>query len=242
MAIDLLLLFHHASLAVAENTAAVAQAVEDKSVFEQLTKWCVHVIEISGYPGIFLLMALESMIAPIPSEAVMPFAGFLAFEGKMSMFLIAVVSTIGSITGSLVSYWMGIYGGRPLVLKIGKYLFLNVHHLDATERFFNRFGASTVFICRFIPVVRHFISIPAGMGRMQIPKFIVMTVTGALIWNTFLAWVGWKLKENWETLRVYFHWIDIVIAAIILLFIVAFIARQIIEWQKQKKAAKTDDI
>ena len=206
------------------------------SVFEHITEWCTHVIELSGYPGVFFLMALESMIAPIPSEAVMPFAGYLAFDGKMSMVWIGIWSTLGSITGSMISYWMGLYGGRPLVLKIGRYLLLNVHHLDATERFFNRYGNATVFICRFIPVVRHFISIPAGMGRMPIVSFLIMTTIGAAIWNMFLAWAGWKLNENWEELREYFHIIDIVIVVAILLVVAAFIIRQIIEWRAQRKA------
>ena len=156
----------------------------------------------------------------------------------MSMLWIGLWSTLGSITGSMISYWLGMYGGRPLVLKVGKYLFLNVHHLDATERFFLRNGPVTVFICRFIPVVRHFISIPAGMGRMPLRMFIPMTLIGAAIWNMFLAWAGWKLRENWESLRGYFHWIDIAIAAIICFLILAFIVRQIVEWRAQREASK----
>jgi membrane protein DedA with SNARE-associated domain len=201
-----------------------------------MSEWCTHVIDLAHYPGLFVLMALESMVVPIPSEAVMPFAGFLAYEGKMSMVLIALWSTLGSLVGSLISYWVGMYGGRPLVLKLGKFLLLNVHHLDATERFFNRFGGATVFICRFIPVIRHFISIPAGMGKMPMRMFIPMTLIGASIWNMFLTWAGWKLRENWESLRGYFHWVDIIIAAIILLVVAAFITRQIVEWRAQKKA------
>jgi len=234
----LLLFFQQATDVVSEHVADIAIAAEGvpekTSFFEYITEWCVHVIDVTHYPGVFLLMALESMIAPIPSEAIMPFAGFLAFEGKMSMAWIAVWSTLGSIVGSLLSYLMGMYGGRPLVLKIGKYLLLNVHHLDATERFFNRYGNATVFICRFIPVVRHFISIPAGMGRMPLVPFLIMTLIGALIWNTFLAWAGWKLNENWDSLRGYFHYIDIVIVVAILGVVLAFIIRQVVEFRAQK--------
>jgi membrane protein DedA with SNARE-associated domain len=197
------------------------------SVFEQVTEWCTHVIDLGGYPVLAGLMALESMIAPIPSEAVMPFAGFLAYEGKMTMVLIGVWSTAGSIVGSLLSYWIGMYGGRPLVLAVGKYLLLNVHHLDATERFFNRFGSITVFICRFIPVVRHFISIPAGMGRMPLGMFLTYTALGACIWNVFLAWAGLKLKENWMALTPYFHIVDKVILIAAIIVIVLFISGQI---------------
>ncbi len=233
---------YNAIIIIQQAAETLGDHPERLSYFERIAEWCTEVVDAIHYPGVFVLMALESMIAPIPSEAVMPFAGFLAFEGRMTMLWIAVSSTLGSIVGSLLSYWMGLYGGRPLVLKVGKYLLLNVHHLDATERFFNRFGTATVFICRFIPVIRHFISIPAGMGRMPIVPFLIMTAIGAGMWNMFLAWAGWWLKDNWNSLRGYFHIIDYVIVTIILLVIVAFIARQIIEWLSQKKAAAGDDI
>jgi membrane protein DedA with SNARE-associated domain len=212
------------------------------SVFEQITQWCTHVIDLGGYPVLSGLMALESMIAPIPSEAVMPFAGFLVYEGKMSMLLVGIWSTFGSVVGSTVSYWIGLYGGRPLVLKVGKYLFLNVHHLDATERFFNRWGTWTVFICRFIPVVRHFISIPAGMGRMPFALFLIYTAVGACIWNVFLAWAGFKLKENWDSLRGYFHYVDMFILAAGLIVIALYIIGQIRHHRNEKIKAVRDDI
>ncbi len=234
LTMNLLIFLQQATEQVGEYAAE--NGAGHTSIFEAISEWCTHVIDVTHYPGVFFLMALESMIAPIPSEAVMPFAGFLAFEGKMSMAWIAVWSTLGSITGSLLSYWMGMYGGRPLVLKVGKYLLLNVHHLDATERYFNRYGAWTVFICRFIPVVRHFISIPAGMGRMPMRRFLPMTIIGAFMWNMFLAWAGFKLRENWNSLRDYFHYIDIVIVVMIGLVVAAFIWRQIMEWHAQKKS------
>jgi membrane protein DedA with SNARE-associated domain len=174
-------------------------------------------------------MALESMIAPIPSEAVMPFAGFLAtdIEGSvMTMPLIVVWSTSGSLIGSMLSYWMGLYGGRPLVMKIGRYLLLNVHHLEQTEKYFYKYGAITVFICRFVPVVRHFISIPAGMARMNIPRFLIYTGVGAGCWNLILAWLGFKLKENWTAIKPYFHYVDLAIVAGALIVIIWFFRTQ----------------
>lgn len=184
-------------------------------------------IEVLGYPGIVFLMALESMIAPIPSEAVMPFAGFLAYEGKMHMGWIAVASTLGSIIGSYLSYLMGMYGGRPIVLKVGKYLLLNVHHLEVTERFFNKYGRSTVFISRFIPVVRHFISIPAGMGKMPILPFLVLTAIGAGMWNMILAWAGYELRERWQEMTPYFHVVDRIILVLAIAAIALFFWGQI---------------
>jgi membrane protein DedA with SNARE-associated domain len=209
------------------------------SVFEHITIWVTNTIETLGYPGLAFLMALESMIAPIPSEAVMPFAGFLAFEGKMSMILIGVWSTTGSIVGSLISYYMGLYGGRPLVLSIGKYLFLNVHHLDSTERFFKRYGGITVFICRFIPVVRHFISIPAGIGKMPMGWFLLYTTIGALTWNMILAVVGFKLRERWDMLTPYFHIVDRVIVIAALVVIVVYISGQIMQRRKSQSAGQS---
>ena len=197
------------------------------SVFEQITEWCTHVIEMGGYPVLAGLMALESMIAPIPSEAVMPFAGFLAYQDKMNLPLIWLYSTIGSVAGSLASYYMGMYGGRPLILKVGKYLLLNVHHLDQTEHFFGKYGGITVFVCRFIPVVRHFISIPAGMGRMKLVTFLIYTIIGASIWNMFLAWAGMKLRENWTSLRPYFHYVDLAILYGAVIVIIWFFWTQI---------------
>lgn len=188
---------------------------------EHLINIFVKIIEAGGYGGVFFLMVLESMIAPVPSEAVMPFAGFLWFLGKMSFWPIVIFSTIGSIVGSLISYAIGSYGGRPLVLKYGKYLLLNEHHLEDTERFFNRFGGKTIFISRFIPVIRHLISLPAGAGKMNIWKFIVYTAAGAGLWNAFLTYFGFYLGSNWGEIRQYTEAIDVAVVVLILVFVVS---------------------
>jgi len=190
---------------------------------EFLIEHITGLISSAGYTGIGILMALESMVAPVPSEAVMPFAGFLWYEGRFNFVLIAVASTIGSIIGSLISYYMGYYGGRPFVTRFGKYLLLRMHDLELTERFFQKHGEKTIFISRFIPVVRHLISIPAGVGRMNLVKFSIYTIIGAALWNSFLTWLGYTLGSNWEVIRKYSEIIDIlivilIIAAIIFLF------------------------
>ena len=181
-----------------------------------ITQWiadfAVHVLEATGYAGVTLLMALESMIAPVPSEAVMPFVGFLVADGDWGFWPAVLAATLGSLAGSAISYAMGYYGGRPFVLRVGKYFLLNIHDLERTEQFFheNR-GAWTVFFCRFIPVVRHFISIPAGTGRMPWAPFLVATGTGATIWNTFLMVCGLKLREHWNVVQQYSHQVDIAV-------------------------------
>lgn len=193
---------------------------------EFIVNLATNVIDKTSYLGVGFLMILESMVFPVPSEAVMPFAGFLWYEGKLSFWLIVLAATIGSLIGSLISYYVGAYGGRPLVKKFGKYLLLNEHHLEATERFFNRYGGKTIFFSRFIPVVRHLISLPAGVGRMNLTKFILYTVTGAALWNAFLTWLGYYLRSNWSEIKKYTSVIDYIIAAAILGVIIWFIYKQ----------------
>jgi len=200
---------------------------------EFIAEHATNLIAQGGYLMVGFLMALESMIAPVPSEAVMPFAGFLIFEGKFTFFGTILSSTLGSIIGSLISYYMGSLGGRPFVLRFGKYLLLDVHHLEATERFFGKWGDKTIFVSRFIPVVRHLISIPAGVGKMKLTKFCLYTILGAACWNGFLAWVGFKLKTRWDEVMKYSHVIDIVVVGAMLLTIIYLVYQQ-----KKRAAAK----
>ena len=180
-------------------------------MFEFLASYFMSIIEQLGYVGAGFLMALESMVAPVPSELVMPFVGFLVHEGKFSLPLAVLATSLGSVIGSLVSYYMGYWGGRPLVLKVGKYLLLNQEHLEWTEKWFAERGSWTIFVSRFIPVVRHLISIPAGLGRMRVVPFCVYTVIGATMWNSFLLWCGYVLRQNWTVVQKYSHQIDIVV-------------------------------
>ena len=181
-----------------------------------LTDFLVHyntlLIHYLGYGGIFILMALESMIFPIPSELIMPFAGFLIVTGQFDTVAVIVASSLGSIAGSLLSYGMGTLG-EPVVLRYGRYLLLNRHHLEWTELFFFRHGGKTIFISRFIPVVRHLISIPAGLARMSLIPFLLYTVVGATLWNGFLTYLGMRLKENWWIIQRYTHIVDYFVVA-----------------------------
>ena len=179
-------------------------------ITELLIGYITHFIAIGGYPMVLLLMLLESMVFPVPSEAVMPFAGFLVVNGSFSLWTVLLVSTIGSLIGSLLSYAIGAYGGRLALEKWGKYLLLNHHHLESTEAFFQKYGERTIFISRFIPIVRHLISVPAGIGRMNLLKFSLYTVLGAALWNGFLLYVGTVLGRNWGVLSTYMHYVDIV--------------------------------
>ena len=194
---------------------------------EYISNTAVKILETTGYAGAGFLMALESMIAPVPSEAVMPFVGFLIADGKWNLWASIAATSAGSIVGSLLSYLMGYYGGKPVVLKVGKYLFLNQHDLERTERFFHeRSGAWWLFVSRFIPVVRHFVSIPAGMGRMPMLPFLTATFVGATMWNVILLALGWKLREKWTIVQKYSHQIDYVIVAGAIVFIIWFIRKR----------------
>lgn len=194
------------------------------SITESISTWAISTMELTGYWGIVFLMALESMIFPLPSEAVMPFAGFLIAQKKFTWTGVIFFSTLGSIFGSWISYWAGYYGGRPAILQFGKYLLLDKHHLEISENYFNKKGDITIFISRFIPVVRHLISIPAGIAKMNFWKFSLYTFVGAGMWNGFLAWVGFKLNDHWDNLlkSEWKHILDIVFVGIILLIMVYF--------------------
>lgn len=193
-------------------------------ITEIISRTAVQILDTTAYAGAFILMALESMIAPVPSEAVMPFVGFLVADGKWNLWLALLATSFGSLVGSLTSYGMGYYGGKPLVLKVGKYLLLNRHDLEVTERYFNqRQGVLTVFAGRFIPVIRHFISIPAGMGKMPLVPFMLVSVLGATLWNGFLLYCGMRLREHWTVVQKYSHQVDIVIVLLAIVGMLWFI-------------------
>jgi membrane protein DedA with SNARE-associated domain len=169
-------------------------------------------------------MALESMIAPIPSEAVMPFVGFLVADGKWDLWTAIFAASTGSVVGSAISYAMGYYGGKPFVLKVGRYLLLDPRDLERTEDFFSRRkGTLTLFLSRFIPVVRHLVSVPAGTGKMKLLPFLGATLVGATLWNSFLLFCGMCLREKWELVQQYSHQVDIVVLAALFVGLVFFV-------------------
>ncbi|MFA5858497.1 MAG: DedA family protein [Elusimicrobiota bacterium] len=194
---------------------------------EFLAGYITKFIDATGYASVFILMTMESMVFPIPSEAVMPFAGFLISDGKFTFVLVTFWSTLGSIVGSMLSYFMGKYGGKPFVNKFGKYLLLDEEELAVTEKFFGKYGDATIFVSRFIPIVRHLISIPAGVGKMNLVKFGIYTVIGAGMWNTFLAWCGYVLKEHWDAVMKYSKVVDIVVLVILVGLVGLFIYRHV---------------
>lgn len=203
-------------------------------ITEFLAQYITGFIESTGYITVFISMVMESMVFPIPSEAIMPFAGFLVAEGKFTFPLVILISTLGSIIGSLLSYSIGYFCEKEMVHKYGRVILLDKEELDATERFFDKYGEITIFISRFIPVIRHLISLPAGFARMNIIKFSVFTIIGAGLWNSLLAFSGFYLKSNWELMMRSSKIIDIIVLTILFCLFGYYIYRH---YKKRKKWA-----
>lgn len=196
-------------------------------ITEFLATYITAFIHQTWYITVFIWMMLESMIFPVPSEAIMPFAGFLVATKQFSIRRVIIISTMWSIVGSLISYAIGYYGGKPFIRKFWKYFLLDQEELDSTEHYFKKRWHITILISRFIPVVRHLISLPAGMGRMNLTEFIIYTIIWAGIRNTFLTLVGKYLKENRGLVMKYSHTVDIVVLAILIWLVARFVYRQI---------------
>jgi len=189
--------------------------------------WMTALMVAAGPLGVTVLMAIESACIPLPSEVIMPFAGFLAFRGQMSflglgagspwaqIFIAGLFGAVGCNLGSIPAYELGAWGGRKAVERYGKYILLNLDHLDQAHRFFERFGIWAILMGRMLPVVRTFIALPAGIAKMNRTRFHVFTFVGSLPWCLGLAWIGYKLGERWDTLGVYFHRFDLVIGLLL---------------------------
>lgn len=160
-------------------------------------------------------MGIESACIPLPSEIIMPFSGYLVYTGRFALWAVAVAGAIGCVLGSLVAYWVGMTGGRPLIERYGRYVLISHHDLDLADRWFARYGEIIVFASRLLPVVRTFIAFPAGVSRMKLGRFIVYTFAGSLPWCLALAYAGQRLGEQWdknEVLKTWFHRFDFLIA------------------------------
>jgi membrane protein DedA with SNARE-associated domain len=213
-------------------------------------KWVQGLIADLGYPGLFVLIVLESTMVPIPSMLVMPFAGFLATEagGKslgldgalFSLPVILIINSTAAITGSMLSYWLGAGGGKPLLLRYGKWVFVRPKDIERTEAYFNRHGGATVLIARFLPVMRHLISIPAGIARMPLPKFLTQTFLGSTLWGGGLMVLGYVLGSQWEEVATKAKRVDLVIAGVIVLAILALVIRFMIRRRRERNSPQNE--
>ncbi|UCE80593.1 MAG: DedA family protein [Methanobacteriota archaeon] len=196
-----------------------------------------------GYLGIMLLMALESACMPVPSEIVMPFAGYLVYRGDTGMTLIGigVAGAVGCTIGSIVAYWVGMHAGRRVILRYGKYFFMSEKHLLQAERWFEKYGEAATFISRLLPVIRTFISLPAGIAKMNFKKFVFYSFVGSLPWTFMLGYVGYALGPSWEDIMDVFHKLDLAVIAG-LIAIVAWYVYKLRLWEsKGNRKARADE-
>lgn len=177
--------------------------------------------------GIVLLMAIESACIPLPSEIIMPFSGYLVLTGRFGLWMAGLMGALGCVVGSAAAYAAGIYRGRHWIEKYGRYILLSKHDLDLADRWFERYGEAAIFFSRLLPVVRTFISLPAGIARMPFWRFILYTFLGSLPWCTGLAYLGLQLGNNWPSLRSYFHKFDLLIGAAGLLAVIWYVRRHL---------------
>jgi membrane protein DedA with SNARE-associated domain len=197
-----------------------------EKILTVLTGFIIAVISAGGYGGIALLMAIESACIPLPSEVIMPFAGYLVSTGELNLFWVATAGAIGCNLGSAVAYAVGRYGGLPFVHRWGRYVLITPAEVEHAHNFFVRWGSITVFLGRLLPVVRTFIALPAGVARMPLLRFHAYTFAGSWPWCFGLAWIGRKLGDRWNndpTLKEIFHSADAVIAAVIVITAVWFV-------------------
>ena len=180
-----------------------------------------------GYAGVVLAMAIESCCIPLPSELIMPLAGYLAYQNKMSLVGVTLAGAVGCLIGSLVAYWIGAVGGRPLLLRYGRYVLISHHDADRADEWFARHGDATIFFTRLMPIVRTFISLPAGIARMDIRKFALFTFLGSLPWCFVLALAGYNLGAHWKDVGSTLHKYDVVVGILIVALVAWFLYRHL---------------
>lgn len=186
----------------------------------------IDLIEIWGYPAILLGMALESANIPIPSELIFGFAGYLVFLGKLDFNLAVTAGVVGGLIGSILSYLVGYYGGPSFVMKYGRYIFLSEKNVIRAQKWFDQYGLITVLVARLLPVVRTFISLPAGFARVNFAQFILYTILGSVPWTIALIYIGMLLGENWHIMHSIGHEISLVVAGGLFILMIYYIIRK----------------
>jgi membrane protein DedA with SNARE-associated domain len=192
-------------------------------ILELLGQFIISVVSHASYPGIVVLMAIESACIPLPSEVIMPFSGYLVFVGRFNLLGVSLAGAIGCNVGSMVAYGIGARGGRPLIERYGRYVLITHRELAMADRWFERYGDWTVFFARLLPLIRTFIALPAGVSRMNVVRFNVYTFLGSLPWCFVLAYAGVKLGDHWMVLREYFHRFDVVLTVMFVVAVIWFV-------------------
>lgn len=207
---------------------------------QEILHFITHIYTLVGWPGVVLLMAIESACIPLPSELIMPLAGWMLIEkqslGAIHTLVAGVYGALGCTIGSTIAYGVGMWGGRPLLDRYGKYILISRHDLDLADRWFYKSGSWVIFVSRLLPVVRTFISLPAGIAKMHFIKFLVYTFLGSFIWCAGLAYGGYQLGEHWEQIRTVMRPFDPLFGALIIAFIAWYIYRHLRHHKPAKQA------
>ncbi len=198
----------------------------------------ISLIETLKYWGIFIGMAIESACIPLPSEVIMLFGGFLVGIGKFEYWYVVWAGVLGNVVGSVLTYWVGASGGRTFLIKYGKYFLINTKHLEQADKWFERFGGWAVFLGRNLPVVRTFISLPAGIARMNFWTFFILSFLGCIPWNMGLTYLGLKLGEHWHTVEQYIRPVSYAIVILVIIFVCYFIYKNVTQNKQPKEARK----
>ncbi|HLZ10034.1 MAG TPA: DedA family protein [Chloroflexota bacterium] len=180
-----------------------------------------------GYTGVVIAMAIESACVPLPSEIILPMAGWMVYRGDFTILGATLAGTLGSVIGSSIAYWVGYFGGRPLLERYGRYILIRRHDIDVADRWFARYGEISIFFSRLLPVVRTFISLPAGIARMHFGRFIVFTTLGSLPWCLALVYAGKVVGDNRTAVYGTLHQFDYVIAALIVAAVAWYVYRHV---------------
>lgn len=197
------------------------------NLIDLLAHLVIYIIGLIGYGGIFLLMLVESCGIPMPSEVIMPFSGFLVAMGKLNFWLVVLIGTLGNLCGSILAYWIGSKGGRVLIEKYGKYILISHHDLNLADKWFAKYGDWTVFFGRLLPVIRTYISFPAGIAKMNFKMFSFFTFLGALPWCVLFTWLGVKMGNNWEIIQKTLHNFDLLMLILVIVAVVWYIWRHL---------------
>ena len=200
-------------------------------IIEAVVRVMTNAVSAMGYWGIGIGMAIESANIPLPSEVILPFGGYLVSTGRLEFYRTVLAGTLGGTVGSALSYYLGLLGGRPFLIKYGRYFGFSLKHLELADRWFERYGEATVFFTRLMPVIRTFISLPAGIAGMNFKKFLVYTFLGSLPWSLLLTYIGLKLGQNWKAIEPWFHKLDVLV-------VLGILAAAFYLWRRKKTGFK----
>jgi membrane protein DedA with SNARE-associated domain len=206
-----------------------------------LTHLLLSLFITAGYVGIVLAMAVESCCIPLPSELIMPLAGFLAFQGRFTLAGVVIAGALGSVIGSAAAYWIGALGGRPLLLRYGRYVLISPQDAERADAYFAKYGDATVLLTRCLPIVRTFISLPAGITHMRQGRFLLYTFIGSLPWCLVLAFAGYKLGQHWDQVGTILHRFDLVIGLLIAILVVLFVVRHMRQRESASESTRPNE-